>query len=217
MENYNFQIKEVGLSEIKDVILHKHYAQRKPSISKAFGLYKGEELIGVCTFGKPASASLCKGVCGEEHSHRVYELNRLWTKDDLPRNTLSWFLSRVLKKLKPLDWIIVSYSDEGMKHHGYIYQATNWIYTGKTKQRTDKYSPNGKHSRHYSDEYMHFRKVRTSKHRYVYFVDNKKNNIKLLNYPVIPTYPKGDNGYYQEGYKIQAKVINTITGEVFYE
>ena len=29
---------------------------------------------------------------------------------------------------------MVSYADSGMNHCGYIYQATNWIYTGATKE-----------------------------------------------------------------------------------
>ena len=62
--------------EAQGMILNKHYAQRKPSISYLFGLYNDSVLVGVCSFGKPASNSLCVGVCGKEHSSRVYELNR---------------------------------------------------------------------------------------------------------------------------------------------
>ncbi|WBF81098.1 hypothetical protein FMLHJGGC_00045 [Staphylococcus phage BSwM-KMM1] len=64
-----------------------------------------------------------------------------------------------------------------MNHHGYIYQATNFIYTGSTKERTDMYTEGNKHSRHYNEDNKHLRKVRTSKHRYVYFTDKK-----ILNY-----------------------------------
>ena len=57
------------------------------------------------------------------------------------RNTLSWFVGQALKLLEIEDLIIVSYADSGMKHCGYIYKATNWIYTGATKERTDNYVP----------------------------------------------------------------------------
>lgn len=62
-----------------DFLLPRHYSGRKPSISYAFGCYQNESLIAVCTFGKPASNSLCIGVCGPEYSHNVFELNRLCT------------------------------------------------------------------------------------------------------------------------------------------
>ena len=33
--------------------------------------------------------------------------------------------------------VIVSYADTSLGHHGYIYQATNWIYTGLSAKRKD--------------------------------------------------------------------------------
>lgn len=213
----NFIVKRIEPKETLDFILNKHYAQRKPSISYSFGLFRDSDLLGVCTIGKPASPSLCKGICGEEYSSKVFELNRLVVEDNLPKNTLSFFVSRVLRELKKEDLVIVSYADSGMNHHGYIYQACNFLYTGATSERTDKYTPNNKHSRHYDDKYSHLRKVRTSKHRYVYFTN--KNNKKMrqaLKYPILP-YPKGENENYVLGSRIRTKVINTDTGEYYYE
>lgn len=100
----------------------------------------GGVLVAVCTFGKPASPSLCDGICGKEHSKSVYELNRLCRVEDLTE-PLSEFVSACLRRLRCENWIIVSYSDTGMHHNGYIYQACNFMYTGTTKQRTDKYVP----------------------------------------------------------------------------
>ena len=103
------EVKSIKPEETKEWLLHKHYAKRLPPISFAFGLYKNIELVGVCTFGKPASPSLCVGVCGSKNSDFVYELNRLCVNDGLPKNTLSYFVSQCLKMLPPL--IIVSYAD----------------------------------------------------------------------------------------------------------
>lgn len=74
----------------------------------------------MCTFGKPASNSLCKGICGEKYSENVYELNRLCRVDGW-KEPLSMFVSRCLRELKNKNWIVVSYSDMAMNHHGYIY------------------------------------------------------------------------------------------------
>ena len=196
-------------------ILKKHYLGRKPSVSYAFGLFLNNKISGIITFGKPASNSLCEGVCGKQYKANVFELNRLITDDDLPKNTMSKFVSTALKML-PKDLIIVSYADSGMNHNGYIYQATNFIYTGITKQRTDKYTPNGKHSRHYNNEFNHLRKVRTAKHRYIYFTGKNKKWLKLLNYD-IKKYPKGKNDQYILGTKMKTKIIDNNNNIKYYE
>lgn len=212
-----FVVKRIEPKETLDFILNKHYAQRKPSISYSFGLFHNSDLVGVCTIGKPASPSLCRGICGDEYSSKVFELNRLVVEDNLPKNTLSFFVSRVLRELKSEDLVIVSYADSGMNHHGYIYQACNFLYTGATLERTDKYTPDNKHSRHYDDKYSHLRKVRTSKHRYVFFTNKKNKKMRqALNYPILP-YPKGENENYVLGSRIRTKVLNKNTGEYFYE
>jgi hypothetical protein len=112
-------------------LLNKHYAKRIPSISYSFGLYDGNILIGVLTIGKPASPNLCNSICGNQFSNFVYELNRLCVNDGLPKNILSYFVSKSLKLIKD-KMILVSYADLEQGHNGYIYQATNWLYTGKS-------------------------------------------------------------------------------------
>ena len=213
------EVKEIDKKLTYDFILNKHYAQRKPSISYSYGLFIDGELEGILTIGKPASNSLCEGICGKEYKEYVYELNRLCVNEGLPQNTLSQFVSKVLKDLRDTKLILVSYADEGANHHGYIYQATNWIYTGKTKSRTDKYTPNGKHSRHYTNEYDHLRKFRSSKYRYIYIPNKKfrKEVLKVLKYEIIREYPKGDNQRYILGQKIKTQIIDTSTGEIYFE
>lgn len=195
-------VSEISSSEAWEFLKPRHYAGRKPSISRAFGWTIDGQLVAVCTFGKPASNSLCIGICGKEYSHSVFELNRLCRVDELDE-PLSAFVSACLRRLRAENWIIVSYSDTGMHHNGYIYQACNFCYTGLTKQRTDKYVPNGKHSRHYTAEDQgKYRVVRTAKHRYVYFCTNskklKKEWLSHLNYPILP-YPKNENRNYVLG------------------
>lgn len=194
-------VEEITYQEAIDFLLPKHYSGRKPQITKAFGLFCNKNLVAVCTFGKPASPSLCVGICGEKYSNKVYELNRLCRVEEW-KEPLSAFVSACLRRLRPYDWIIVSYSDTGMNHHGYIYQACNFIYTGCTKERTDKYTA-GHHSRHYTEDMQgKYRQVRTAKHRYVYFCTKnralKKEYQKCLNYKQLP-YPKGDNSNYVLG------------------
>lgn len=189
-----------------EFLLPRHYSGRKPNIMFAFGWYIDGKLMAVCTFGKPASPSLCVGVCGEEYKDRVIELNRLCREDSLDR-PLSYFVSRVLKMID--GYIVVSFSDMAMKHHGYIYQACNFLYTGCTKERTDKYVGGDKHSRHYDNNNQNGKRVlRSPKHRYIYFCGDKKQK-KLWKHCLkykIESYPKGNNENYTLG-KFLKKVV----------
>lgn len=207
------EITPISYQEAKDFLLPRHYSGRVPSISKAFGWRERErdELKAVITFGKPSSPSLCKGICGVEWSNNVYELNRLCRTDDF-KQPLSHLVSYALKRLKDENWIIVSYSDTAMHHNGYIYQACNFLYTGQTKARTDIYTGEGKHSRHYGENDMNcgIRVLRSAKNRYVYFCSHdkklKRQWLKDLKYPVMP-YPKEQNQNYVLGEYIKPTLI----------
>lgn len=214
--------REITRAEAKPYIEGRHYLHRMPPVSYAYGAYLGERLIGVLTIGKPPSNSLCSGVCGEELSPKVYELNRLYTVDESPPNTESKLIGYALQCLKPLNLIIVSYADGGMGHHGYIYQATNWIYTGESARRTEIYVGRGGHSRTYSEAQRLFavRKIRSIKHRYINICGDKRFRREVLGalrYPIVEEYPKGDNRYYGPDGELDAMLYHKHTGEQFRE
>ena len=205
-------IHKIGYKDASEFLLPRHYSGRIPSISYAYGYYEDSILKAVVTYGKPASHSLCVGVCGEEYSSQVYELNRLCRDGDIAI-PISKLVSHSLRELSKESIIVVSYADTQANHHGYIYQATNFIYTGATKSRTDKWVEGNKHSRHYSNEEQgKYRKVRSSKHRYIYFCGSKSFKRackKALNYEQQP-YPKGDNDKdYKLGVVMQPKIIKS--------
>ncbi len=206
------EVREISYIEAIEFLMPRHYSGRRPVITVAFGWFFGDELKAVCSFGKPASNSLCIGVCGKDHSKSVYELNRLMRIDELGE-PLSKFVSKCLRMLRDRNWIIVSYADTGMSHNGYIYQATNFIYTGETKRRTDKYTEGNKHSRHYSnDNQKGLRKVRTAKHRYIYFCTGSKSLRKQwersLKYKIY-SYPKGENSNYTLGQFQKPEIVKS--------
>lgn len=211
------EVAEISSETAWDFLQFRHYAGRRPQISIAFGWFINTKLVAVCTFGKPASNFVCESICGKEYKDSVYELNRLCRVDDL-KEQLSQFVSYCLRELKKKDWIIVSYSDEGMHHNGYIYQACNFIYTGRTPERSDKCSLDGAHPRHHTHDETKFRVVRTPKHRYIYFATSnkklKKKWGKALNFPIEP-YPKGQNENYVLGEYQKQVAIDTETGEKF--
>ena len=158
----------------------------------------GGQIIGCVTYGMPASPSLCKGIAGEANRKNVYELNRLVILPEYNgKNYASILVSRSLKMM-PNHSFIVSYADTAWGHVGYVYQATNWLYTGMTVARTDKYSRSGGHPRHYESGETR-RQTRSSKYRYVYLVGNKrerKEMMRELRYQIVKEYPKGDSVHY---------------------
>lgn len=170
----------------------------------------GGRAIGCVTYGVPASYYLCIGIAGKENKDDVLELNRLVILPEYNgKNYASMLVGRSLKML-PNHTFVVSYADTAWSHIGYIYQATNFLYTGLSAKRTDTYQPEGKHPRAYNKEdHSEYRQTRSQKHRYIYLVGDKrtkKQMMKELIYPIYP-YPKGDEIHYDTE---NPKAINPI-------
>ena len=222
--NGKYTVLKIKNHECKEWFLHKHYAKRIPSTSFAFGLYKNSVLVGVCSFGRPMSPALTKGAFNGLYQDTFLELNRLVINEGEDRNALSFFVSQSLKQL-PKPNVIVSYADTSQNHHGYIYQATNWIYTGLSAKRPDYHIKGlNLHSasitdslgrtdkkegikqvtllkEKYGDDF--YMEDRARKHRYFYLLGGKqvkKQMLKNLAYKV-EAYPKGDNKRYDASYE----------------
>ena len=189
--NKKWEVFAIPFDTTHTWLLNKHYAKRIPSIVYAYGVFVDHVMQGVITYGIPASPSLTMGVCGIEHRDKVVELNRLAILENHDKNLASYFVAQTLKMLpKPL--VVVSYADTSMGHVGYIYQATNFLFTGTTKKRTDMAGKDGKHSRHHLGDRTN-RINRSAKHRYVYFIGTKKEKKVLRNalrYDINNEYPK---------------------------
>jgi hypothetical protein len=206
-----YDVRRISTHETTPFIMGIHYARRMPSVSFAFGLIRDSQLVGVVTYGKPASRPLCVGVCGKQWAPNVIELNRLCLLNN-EKNEASHLVAASLKML-PKPSIVVSYADTARNHLGVIYQATNFIYTGTTTPR-DEWYVEGLESSHarslghlvdssskspiealqdkFGDRFT--RRPRSVKHRYIYFVgtrSDKKLMQAALRYKVQP-YPKKD-------------------------
>ena len=207
-QDEQYEVRAIPKKETHYLLLNVHYARRVPSIVYAFGLFKGEKMVGVITYGIPPSPTVCKGICGEELRANVLELNRLCLVNNKP-NEASMLVGKSLALLPPKR-IIVSYADTKQDHLGVIYQATNFLYTGCNKPRVDwairglehmhpKSISNmvaGAESRiealkeRFGDDFYYVQ--RSIKHRYIIFTGSKSDKKalkKLLKYEVLP-YPK---------------------------
>ena len=65
------KVIQIKKSETYELLKKVHYAKRIPSISYAFGLYKGSHLVGVVTYGSPPSPPLAMGICGKQYKNNV--------------------------------------------------------------------------------------------------------------------------------------------------
>ena len=213
-----FSVRSIATEDCKEWLLFKHYAKRLCPIEFAFGLFNENNIMqGVMTVGTPVSSTL-RNLWNNEY--KLMELNRLVVNENLPKNTLSFFVMKAIKML-PTPLVLVSYADTSINHHGYIYQATNWYYTGLSAEFKDlmvKGMENQHHStiedlaRGKENRTEYLRKLfgdrlyyveRLRKHRYFMFLGNKRDKakmLKMLPYQ-IENYPKGQNIRYDSSYK----------------
>jgi hypothetical protein len=168
-----------------------HYTGKIP-VNKLvkIGAWENEKFIGVVIFGMGASAKL-----HEQFNIKRFEaceLVRVALRNH--QTEVSRIISiaiKFLKKSNPKLKVCVSFADPNQGHHGGIYQAGNWIYTGRSAS-TIEYFFNGDW-RHVTDVYKRLtpEKIRSlksrkkpGKHRYVMpFDDYVRKELKPLPYP----------------------------------
>jgi len=212
-----YEVHAISAKEATDVVVKNHYLHRRGPASYCYGLFDAQgSLVGVITYGTPASPSLCKGVAGPDEKDHVIELTRLWIADITPKNAESFLIGNSLKLLPADKDIIVSFAEIRAGHVGTVYQATNWLYTGLSDRHVEWQVDgveSGKHGRHLFDEFggiegakLAFgdRLVRTErprKHRYIFLRGDKWRRRKLLEkvrYQPRP-YPQASDIYVEGG------------------
>ena len=193
----------------------KHYSRRPSIFWAGFGLEINGKLEGVVVYGQP-SPPIQKHAF-KDRDFRLYELSRLviQTKE---KNAASFLIGNSLRMLeKPC--AVISYADSEWNHCGFVYQATNWLYTGATKSHDHSYLVNGErlHPMTVRDrfgvtnlkQWAKENSIQTlkpePKHRYFFLCgDKKRKKIMLdkLSYPVVKLYPKTNPSRYDDGENI---------------
>lgn len=202
-----YEVHPVPYGDAMAIIVANHYLHRRAPASHCYGLFDDMgSLVGVITYGKPASHSLCKGICGPEEQSHVIELTRLWIADVTPKNAESFLIGRSLRLLPAEYDIVVSFAEIDAGHTGVVYQATNWLYTGLSDRHVIWLldGQTSQHQRHLYDAYggiTEAKKVlgdrmvaseRPRKHRYIMFRGDKRRRRELrqkLRYEV-QNYPR---------------------------
>ena len=196
-------VSPIPLAMAKELLVREHYLHSFPGGTHlALGVFRDRRLMGALTLGAgPANAhALVRGAELQD----CLTLTRLWLSDELPPNSESRVLGYTLGNLKRHTQLkfLITYADPAQGHLGYIYQSTNWLYTGLS-QATPLYDIGDGRLYHprtlsqiygtHSLKYLRDRGVQVSlvtqvsKHRYCYFLDPSwKERLKA---PVLP-YPK---------------------------
>ena len=121
-----------------------HYSQvlPVPPLVK-IGAWEDGKFIGVVIFSRGANNNLLKpfGLTATEGC----ELTRIaLTNHETPVSRIVRFALKFLKQNSPDLKLIVSFADPSEGHHGGVYQAGNWIYTGRQPATTEYISPDGR-------------------------------------------------------------------------
>ena len=171
---------------------------------------KDNKLIGVVLYGHTVARNGVKSISETLENKEVLELKRLWIEDGYGSNIESYVIAQTLKQIKndkPEVKVIMTYADPGEDHTGIIYKATNWKYQGNQVSNAGnmyQFSFDGKKwlspralqakigvcglkdvLKVYPDIQY---KLIEQKHRYLYFVCNrreKKKLIKQLKHPLV--------------------------------
>lgn len=203
-----YTVRHIGSKQGKAFVIEHHYSHGIHNGPTCYGLFDGDELIGVLAFATPCSENVRASLWGPDHKDAVIELHRLVVLDGTPTNTESFFIARALKLLKqrrPQTWGVLSFADATEGHVGTIYQATNALYLGTSGRSTFYLDKDGRlrHPRQNGNNVtlshaaeLGWRPVkREGKHRYLFLLPDGRAHRRWLLASLKPTplpYPKRD-------------------------
>lgn len=107
------------------------------------GVWEDGKFVGVVIFSRGANNNLLKpfGLTQTEGC----ELTRIaMTAHESPVSRVVRLAIQFLKRNSPDLRLIVSFADPGEGHHGGVYQAGNWIYTGQQPSSVEYIGPDGR-------------------------------------------------------------------------
>jgi len=183
----------------KYAVMHWHYSKSMPMGKNNYiGVWEDEAFIGAVIFGTGASSSL-----GSPYGlgwNEACELVRVALNTH--QAPVSQIVARSIKMVKrgnPGLRVVVSFADPWHDHVGAIYQAGNWVYSGRSSSST-VYIHNGKelHSRDFTSSAWWgygtkekpkgaIKQKRPGKHRYLYPLDRA---MRRQIAPLAQPYPK---------------------------
>lgn len=177
-------------NEAAEIIRNGHYLHSFPS----GWTYCYHHAGAVVVFSIPANKNLATYLF--DGTVEVRELARLWAPNGHPANLLTAAMAAACRALRHDTGCeaVVSFADPNQGHHGGVYQAASWIYTGQSEETRVYRTPEGltlsRRSFHSGSQSIspHIKPVRLEgKHRYVRCLT--RTSRRLLTHQSRP-YPK---------------------------
>lgn len=136
------EVRIINLKKARPFYKQHHYLGGVGNNATNIGVFmKNSSVLVACvSFALPCSENVRASVFGEEHKVHVTELARLAISSDVTLQA-SAFVPLCLKALEahrarrglaPI-YGVISYADSSQGHHGGLYQAMSWIYTGESR------------------------------------------------------------------------------------
>lgn len=170
-----------------------HYSGSLSSARNVYiGVWEDGVFIGVVVFGIGSGGATNGSRYGLKAAKEMAELTRVALgRHDAPVSRIVAIAISIIRKQSPGIRLLISMADPRQGHHGGIYQAGNWIYTGETAPDVE-YFCNGQWRHHRSAgslgsvKGLPSRKI-PPKHRYLMPLDeDMRKRIEPLRKP----YPK---------------------------
>jgi hypothetical protein len=199
------KIKKVPAKQIRGYVATYHYTHIMPDNSmECYAGYYNDKLAGVIVFGNGASNEAFTKIIPTIKVEEAREIMRLWCPDEMPKNTETRIIKEAIKQLPKKVKLIVTFADEGKKHKGTIYQASNFTYLGMTKPNKMLINKEGKkfHVRTIGSYKRRHPEIRTLSHEEI---------MKLYNWKYTEGSPK--HKYFKLinlSHKEKKKIMKTI-------
>lgn len=150
-----YTVEPINMPSAKNFVLQHHYSSAYPSDKYRFGMFAGDELVGVLVYSVPSQAAVLTNVYPTLEPYvESIELGRLVLLDEVPAPAESWFIARCGEEAAARGVLgVVSFADPVRRvingvitcpgHVGVVYQASNAIFTGRGAPQTMTILPTG--------------------------------------------------------------------------
>jgi hypothetical protein len=138
-----YVVEPISFGEARRLIEARHYLGQLRKSGDAFGLIADSEIIGAAVFGQPSREGVVVALWDDGTLENTTELLRFFTVDGVEPWLGTWFLSRAVRALPRTVEMVVAFSDPAYGHHGGLYQAASWVYTGLTTNTPYHYEDGG--------------------------------------------------------------------------
>ena len=127
-------------AEASEIVSASHYLRSFPSGWTYCYHHQGAVVVFSIPANKNLGTFLFDGVV------EVRELARLWAPDGHAPNLLTEAMSHACRALRRDVGCeaVVSFADPNQGHHGGVYQAASWVYTGRSEETRVYITPDGR-------------------------------------------------------------------------